>query len=326
MAKLALKPVVVDLARLAGSANAAAYARAAALHTSMGFEKFDANAVVNFLAQALTSEPGLPVVKQDYKAIDADRRTFAAKYLREAVSAGSGGVTALTAYLNQMDHERRVNLVRVNAVFNGAANISGEIEARLTFAMHTLTVVKFGATVALAVIPLAPIFVAGVELSATASLVISLGYGLGQTAIKDHHNAAAPNVVAFDVAGESPGRRATARSKSESAPRPAASQPTAVCSSTRSARSKRSANVLRAISARARAPSWLAGWTAPKPRPSKRPGRWEQRPSPKPYWARFPSCLRRSTSTRPIRMRAPNGNSSAHFDVVRWRARHVSAG
>ncbi len=202
MAKLALKPVVVDLARLAGSANAAAYARAAALHTSMGFEKFDANAVVNFLAQALTSEPGLPVVKQDYKAIDADRRTFAAKYLREAVSAGSGGVTALTAYLNQMDHERRVNLVRVNAVFNGAANISGEIEARLTFAMHTLTVVKFGATVALAVIPLAPIFVAGVELSATASLVISLGYGLGQTAIKDHHNAAAPNVVAFDVAGE----------------------------------------------------------------------------------------------------------------------------
>ncbi len=183
MAVPALRPVVVDLRRLAGSASGAAYARAAALHTSMGYEQFDRSAIVNFLAEALTSEPGLPVIKQDSRAIDADRRKFAAGYLQNAIAASCYGLNAFEAALARMDHERRINLARVNAVFNEAGRVSSEIEAKLTLAMHTLSVIKFGATVGVAVIPLAPIFIATVELSAAATLAISLAYGLGQGAI-----------------------------------------------------------------------------------------------------------------------------------------------
>jgi len=202
MSKHALRPVVVDLAELVRSVNGAAYARAAALHTTMDYEQFDANAVVSFLAEAITSEPGFAMVKQDQRAIQADRQTFAAKYLSEAISASTDGPAALTAYLTKMDQERRNSLMRVNSVFNGVSNIDDEILAKLTFAMHTLLVIRFGATAALVVIPLLPIFVAGLEISAGASLVISLGYGLGQDAIKDYHRDAPPNVVAFDATGE----------------------------------------------------------------------------------------------------------------------------
>lgn len=220
MTKPRIRPVVVDQVKLNRRLNAAAQAQAAAMLTTLDYERFDKNTLVNALAIAVTSEPGLPSIRQDHVAVDLQRRRIVERLVKQSVYKSAEGPQALLGWLKLVDQTRAANLARINAVFREASEISNKIEARLRFTMNTAATVQFGCTVAVAAIPL---FI-GAELALSAAGV-GLVYGIAKDAIKDTAlpdpelaNAVAidtgKNVVntgrdlAIDRAAEFAGRRA----------------------------------------------------------------------------------------------------------------------
>ncbi|MDE3176055.1 MAG: hypothetical protein KGM15_08140 [Pseudomonadota bacterium] len=203
--KPAICPAIVNLSLLCRTLDSAAYFRATADHTFMGREDFDEVVLINLLAQAITGEPGFATVDQNYAAIEQEKRVYAKILLTGALNAAAVGPGPFTDYLQRVDNERRINVMRINDVFNRISGIQKKIEQRLTFAMHTALVLRTAATIGLVVTPLAPLVIPALELSLAEGvtlILVSAAYKAGTQALEPKSTPnAPPNAIAFDING-----------------------------------------------------------------------------------------------------------------------------
>lgn len=197
-----LKAAVIELPRFIGFINSVAYARAASLCTTLTYEKFSSNSVMNFLLQATTAEPGFPEVTQDPRQIEVHRKRVAATLLDDALEAAAAGGQRFTAMLTQLESSKQRDLANVQRVFDQAREIGDHIENRLTFAIRTLATVKAASSIMIAVTPVGAAAFGGSAALVASSGTIALVYSVGKAVAKNAAEGSDAGVIAFEVGKE----------------------------------------------------------------------------------------------------------------------------
>ena len=197
-----LKAAVIELPRFVGFINSVAYAPAASLCTTLAYEQFSTNRVMNFLVQATTGEPGFPEIQQDTRQIEELRKRFVGRLMDDALEAAAGGGPRFSAMMAHLEDSKQRDLMRVQQVFGQAREISANIEGRLTLAVKTLATVKAASSIMIAVTP-----VGAAAVGASAALVASAGtvsfvYSVSKAVAKNVAEGNDAGVIAFEVGKE----------------------------------------------------------------------------------------------------------------------------
>ncbi|MBR0852485.1 hypothetical protein JQ543_32475 [Bradyrhizobium diazoefficiens] len=191
--------VVVDLPRLTGFINSVAYAQAASLYTTIKFEQFSSNVVMNALAQATTGEPGIANIDEDTTALETYRSRRCRELLTAAITKASDSPAGFEAYLQHLDADRRRSLANLQTTFRTANEINQQNDQALSRAIDVLAKIKLGSTVAVAVIPAGLVVAGAATATITAAGVVSLSYGILKDAGKEMAGAGDAKVIAFDL-------------------------------------------------------------------------------------------------------------------------------
>ena len=204
-----------DLHRLVGFANSVAYAKAAAIGTSVKLESFSDNGIMNTLIMACTGEGGFANVEQDVKLIENQRERFARQFLSEILDQSAKGPRQLTARLAFLEKEKGRALQDVQTHFERARNINTAIDNRLRFSINTLASVKAASCLFLAAAPLGAAAVGGAGLAATAG-GISFIFSVSKTLAKNLAEGNDASVVAFET-GKELGKEGVSRGTTKAA-------------------------------------------------------------------------------------------------------------
>jgi hypothetical protein len=196
------KVAIFNLKRLIGCLNSVAYARAATIGTSMQYQNFSENGVMNALISACTGEPGIADINQNTIAIEHQRKQFARNYLQTALNKAHDDPSDFLAYLNHLEKVKEQNLALLQQTFQQAAAVNAGIDHSLTIAIDVLAATKAASTIAIAVTPVGLTF-AGAEASliATASGVAFV-YSVTKGFAKNLAEGKDAKVIAFDTGKE----------------------------------------------------------------------------------------------------------------------------
>ena len=201
------KIAAFSLRRTAGLLNSAAYAQAARKHSSLGYERFSTNSIMNAitaaitgefgLAEVLTGQSGYAEVKQNVRTIEAEQRKLYGELLNSAVQAIHRGPAPFVSYLKAVSENRDQDLRAVRELFRRAAKIDSRIAGNLGSAVRACAAVQFGSTIVLAVTPVGLTF-AGAS-TAFGVGMIGFGYSVTKTLVKDIDEAKHAGLIAFDL-------------------------------------------------------------------------------------------------------------------------------
>ena len=193
------KVVTVDLRRLTGFVNSAAYAQAASLFTAIKIDAFSPNAIMNTLAQATTGEPGIAEIEENTKALQNYQKRRARELLTAALAKAADSPAAFQAYLQHLEAERQRNLSNLQNTFRSANDINQHNDVSLGRTINVLAAIKLGSTVTLAVVPAGLVLAGAAAATITAAGVVSLSYGILKDVGKEMAGAGDAKVIAFDV-------------------------------------------------------------------------------------------------------------------------------
>ena len=186
-----------DLKRMVGFANSVAYAKAAAIGTSVKLEKFSDNTIMNALIMACTGEGGFAMPEQDVRQIESYRDRFARKFIADILDCSAKSPGDVAGHFKSLEQEKARALAEVQRYFDAARTINSTIDDRLRLSINTLSSVKAASCLFLAWAPLGAAAVGGVALAATAG-GISLVFSLTKSAAKNLAEGNSVGVIAWD--------------------------------------------------------------------------------------------------------------------------------